>query len=88
VRAISRRLLRLESIAEKAQAAMGFRMRIEFVSAGEVPGTRGDIVRVFLFGDGWTDAEREAALEENAELARLYPDTYGRENTNRVRERW
>jgi len=51
-------------------------MRTQFVSVGETPGTKGPVVGVWLPGNGWTQAEREAAEQEDAELSRRYPDRY------------
>jgi len=55
----------------KTQAAAEYKLRFNFVSVGEKPGTRGPVVGVYLMGNNWTQAEREAAERENAPSTRV-----------------
>ena len=72
MRAISKRIGKLEFTAARACARREDKLRIRFVSPGKKPGTVGR-TRTLFIGDEWTDEERAAALEEDAASARRCP---------------
>ena len=67
MKTILSRLGRLEQRAATACRQDELRLRINFV-ASDGAGSRGATVGVLLFGNGWSDTERAAALEENRVL--------------------